>query len=132
MPERAAGGAKRLISNTRALNRNPELVRAAKRARERLLGDDELADQLATARRRPADLAARELASYRREQPGVLGELGLTALQAWQSFSEHRGRGRGEIDVAILFTDLAGFLQLGAARRRRTGDRAAAESRRRR
>jgi class 3 adenylate cyclase len=39
----------------------------------------------------------------------MIGELGLTALQAWQSLSESQGRGRGAVDVAILFTDLVGF-----------------------
>jgi len=101
--------AQQVISTGRALNRHPGLLKAAKRARERLLGHEELADRLATARGRPADLAARELASYRRDEPGVIGELGLTALQIWQSISEHQGRGRGELDVAILFTDLVGF-----------------------
>jgi class 3 adenylate cyclase len=33
----------------------------------------------------------------------------LTALQAWQRLAESQGRGRGEVDVAVLFTDLAGF-----------------------
>ena len=36
-------------------------------------------------------------------------ELGLGALQAWQALSEAQGRGRGNADVAILFTDLVGF-----------------------
>jgi adenylate cyclase len=101
--------AQRIVTATRAINQHPALLRAAKRTRERLLGEDELADRLATARGRPADVAARGLAAYRRREPGVAGELGLTALQVWQSISEHRGRGRGEVDVAVLFTDLVGF-----------------------
>ena len=36
-------------------------------------------------------------------------ELGLGALQAWQALSEAQGRGRGKVDVAILFTDIVGF-----------------------
>jgi adenylate cyclase len=107
-PDRQARG-RRLISATRQLNRHPRLVGAAKRTRERLLGDDQFVDRLSTARGRPADLAARELAALRNDAPGVLGELGLTALQAWQNLAEHQGRGRGEMDVAILFTDLVGF-----------------------
>jgi adenylate cyclase len=100
---------KRAVSAARQLNQHPRLLGAAKRTRERLLGADELADRLSTARGRPADLAARQLAVSRGEAPGLLGEVGLTALQVWQSFSESRGRGRGEVDVAILFTDLVGF-----------------------
>ena len=38
-----------------------------------------------------------------------LGEFGLAAMQAWQTFSESQGRGRGDVDVAVLFTDLVGF-----------------------
>ncbi len=99
----------RLVSAARRLNRQPGLLEAARLARERLLGEEQFVDRLSTARGRPADLAARELAARRGDAPGVLGELGLTALQAWQNLAEHRGRGRGEVDVAILFTDLAGF-----------------------
>ncbi|HEY4427362.1 MAG TPA: adenylate/guanylate cyclase domain-containing protein [Solirubrobacteraceae bacterium] len=99
----------RLISATRELNRHPNLVGAAKRARERLLGDDRFADRLSTARGRPADLAVRELAAYRSDEPGLVGELALTALQGWQKLAEHQGRGRGDVEVAILFTDLVGF-----------------------
>jgi adenylate cyclase len=73
------------------------------------MGDDEFVDRLSTARGRPSDLAARQLVALRSDAPGVVGELGLTALQAWQSLAESQGRGRGAVDVAILFTDLVGF-----------------------
>jgi class 3 adenylate cyclase len=33
----------------------------------------------------------------------------MGALQAWQALSEASGRGRGDHDVALLFTDLVGF-----------------------
>jgi adenylate cyclase len=99
----------RLVSAARRLNRHPRLVEAAKRSRERVMGDDEFADRLSTARGRPADLAARQLVALRTDAPGVIGELGLTAVQAWQSLAESQGRGRGAVDVAILFTDLVGF-----------------------
>lgn len=33
----------------------------------------------------------------------------MAGLQLWQSISEAAGRGRGEIPLAILFTDLVGF-----------------------
>lgn len=99
----------RLVSAARRLNRHPTLVEASRRTRKRLLGDEQFADRLSTARGRPPDLAARELAALRGDAPGVLGEVGLTVLQAWQNLAEHRGRGRGEVDVAIMFTDLVGF-----------------------
>jgi adenylate cyclase len=106
-PEESA--AKRLAAAARRLNRHPKLVASARQARERAMGDDEFVDMLSTARGRPADLAARQLVASRAADPGVLGELGLTALQAWQRLSERQDRGRGKVDVAILFTDLVGF-----------------------
>lgn len=43
------------------------------------------------------------------ERASVAKELGLAGLQLWQSLSEAAGRGRGEVELALLFTDLAGF-----------------------
>jgi adenylate cyclase len=93
----------------RRINRDPSLVEAARRTREWALGDEQALVTLSTARGRPTDLAVRKLAELTSETPGVLGELGLTALGAWQRLSESQGRGRGETDVAVLFTDLVGF-----------------------
>src|SRR5205085_10937900 len=41
--------------------------------------------------------------------PSALREIGLGALQVWQGLAEAQGRGRGQRDVAILFTDLVEF-----------------------
>ena len=101
--------AKRFAAAARRLNRQPRLLQAARSARERLLGGDEFVDRLSTARGRPTDVAARQLVDLRGDAHGVLGELGLTALQAWQRLAESQDRGRGKVDVAILFTDLVGF-----------------------
>jgi adenylate cyclase len=100
---------KRFFSAAHRFNRNPKLVEVARRTRERALGDDEFVDLLSTARGRPSDLAAQRLVALRGERPGFVGELGLTALQAWQRLAESQDRGRGKVDVAILFTDLVGF-----------------------
>ena len=101
--------ARRFVTAVRRFNRHPQLVAATKRTRERTMGDDELAGPLTAARGRPADLATQHLATVRGDTPGVLGELGLTALQAWQRLAESQDRGRGKVDIAILFTDLVGF-----------------------
>src|SRR5215203_3594910 len=112
MPTSESDGAtpgRRFLRAAHRFNRNPKLVEVARRTRERALGDDEFVDLLSTARGRPSDLAAQRLVALRGERPGMLGELGLTALQAWQRLAESQDRGRGKADVAILFTDLVGF-----------------------
>jgi adenylate cyclase len=73
------------------------------------MGGEEIDDRLSTARGGPTDLAVRRLAALRSEEPGLLGELGTAMLQGWQRVAESQGRGRGEVDVVVLFTDLAGF-----------------------
>lgn len=112
---------RRFAIAVRRFNRHPRLVEATKRTRERALGGAELADPLSTARGRPADLAAEHLVAIRGERPGLLGELGLSALQVWQRLAESQDRGRGKVDVAILFTDLVGFSSWALE----AGDRAA-------
>lgn len=99
----------KFLQAARQFNQDPRLVERARRLRERALGDDDFVDQLSTARGRPSDLAARQLVDLRGDSPGFLGELGLTALQSWQRLAESQDRGRGKVDVAILFTDLVGF-----------------------
>jgi adenylate cyclase len=101
--------AKRFLAVARRLNRHPWLVESVRHTRERTMGDDEFVDRLSTARGRPADLAARQLVTFRGAEQGLLGELGMTALQAWQRLAESQDRGRGKAEVAILFTDLVGF-----------------------
>jgi adenylate cyclase len=100
---------RRFAAAVQRYNRSPKLVGWVRRTRERTLGDDEFVDHLSTARGRPADRAARQLVSLRGEEHGFAGEVGLTALQAWQRLAESQDRGRGKVDVAILFTDLVGF-----------------------
>jgi adenylate cyclase len=100
---------KRFAAAVQHFNRSPRLVDLIRRTRERTLGDDEFVDHLSTTRGRPADRAARQLVSLRGREHGFAGELGLTALQAWQRLAESQDRGHGKVDVAILFTDLVGF-----------------------
>ncbi|HEY6729831.1 MAG TPA: adenylate/guanylate cyclase domain-containing protein [Solirubrobacterales bacterium] len=101
LPQRVAAGARRL-------NRNPKLVDLARRRRRRSLGE-EAAGPPSALDSHPADHAVHQLAVIRGDQPGFLGELGMTALQAWQRLAESQARGRGDADVVILFTDLVGF-----------------------
>lgn len=73
------------------------------------MGEQQPQDRLSSKGARGAETAVRRLAELRSESPGLLGELGVTMLQSWQRIAESQGRGRGEVDVAVLFTDLVGF-----------------------
>ena len=81
---------KRLMERLKAADSQPGLLKAAAMARKALPGDDGLG----------AGDDGRD---------SLTREAGLTALQVWQSVSEAQGRGRGEVDVTILFTDLVDF-----------------------
>ena len=91
------------------LDSHPWLLALARRFRRTLPGDERFGDPLSTAGDRPVHIVAREVSSLQPDRPSVFHELGLGALQLWQSLSEAGGRGRGEQDVALLFTDLVGF-----------------------
>jgi adenylate cyclase len=88
---------------------NPQLLKIAKWVRGRLPGDRELGDALSTAGDEPSLVLARRLSELGTERPSATRELGLGALQVWQALSEAQGRGRGQREVAILFTDLVDF-----------------------
>jgi adenylate cyclase len=85
------------------------MLRFAQLMREILPGDSKLGDPLSTAGDEPSQLLARRVAEAAPERPSVARELGLGALQVWQALSEAQGRGRGERELAILFTDLENF-----------------------
>jgi adenylate cyclase len=80
-----------------------------KLARKMLPGDPELGDPLSTAGNDPSHLLARRVSETAPERESVTRELGLGLLQVWQAVSEAQGRGRGDQNVAILFTDLVDF-----------------------
>ena len=93
----------------RRLNRDSRLVKGARLVREWLPGDERYGDPLSTGGRRPSEVAGRQLSELTVESPGVVRELGLGAVQVWQALAEAQGRGRGEVELAIVFTDLSGF-----------------------
>jgi adenylate cyclase len=84
-------------------------LKIAKWVRKQLPGDDEFGDALSTTGDEPSLMLARRLSDLGAERPSMTRELGLGALQVFQALSEAQGRGRGERDVAILFTDLVDF-----------------------
>jgi adenylate cyclase len=92
------------------LDTQPALLTATRRLRRRLPGDERFGDSLSTDGSRAVHMIGRGVSAL--GQPGqesVLQELGLAGLQVWQSLSEATGRGRGDQEMAILFTDLVSF-----------------------
>jgi len=87
----------------------PRLLAAARRLRRRLPGGEKFGDALSTAGPQPVEVVARGVSALQPDRESVVQELGLAGLQVWQSLSEATGRGRGEVPMAILFTDLVGF-----------------------
>ncbi len=91
------------------LDTAPTLLAAVRRLRRRLPGDERFGDPLSTAGASPVAVVARGVSALQPERESLAQELGLTGLQLWQSLSESTGRGRGDMEMALLFTDLVGF-----------------------
>lgn len=111
--QRVAGQAANRIARLRrfavTVDSKPGLIAFTGRLRRRLPGDDQFGDPLSTAGITPVQVIARGVSALQPERPSVAKELGLAGLQVWQSFSETTGRGRGDRELALLFTDLVGF-----------------------
>ena len=103
----------RRFAQTRAalgrLDTQPRLVAAAKALRRMLPGDRDYGDPLSVAGTEPSQIIGQRLAALTAERPSAMRELGFSALQVWQSLAEAQGRGRGEQELTIVFTDLVGF-----------------------
>jgi adenylate cyclase len=91
-------------------DRGPRAVAAARRLRRALPGDPGFGDPLSAAGRDSAGTVARIADRlFVDEQPRASRELGLGVLQLWQAFAERSGRGTGNAELTLLFTDLVGF-----------------------
>jgi class 3 adenylate cyclase len=104
-----AGKPGTLRERVRSTDSRPQLVATARWIRRLLPGDERYGDALSTASGGAPDRIGRLVSEAHADRPSAMRELGLGALQAWQALSEAQGRGRGTVDVAILFTDLVGF-----------------------
>lgn len=93
----------------RGVNRRPAVVGVVRRIRRTLPGDPSFGDPLSMAGPGSALALARVADRFLDDEPGATREVGLGALQLWQAVLERTGRGRGERDVTIVFTDLVGF-----------------------
>lgn len=107
--EAAATRIARLRRAAREVDSRPGLLTFTRRLRQRLPGDERFGDSLSTAGVTPVQVIARGVSALQPERESVAKELGLAGLQLWQSLSEATGRGRGEVELALLFTDLVGF-----------------------
>src|SRR3954466_15633534 len=108
--ERAARGRlERLREAAVRVDSHPVVLGAVERLRKRAPGDTKFGDRLSTSEPTPTSMVARGVSALEPDRPSALHEFGMGALQVWQSLAESAGRGRGERDVSIVFTDLVGF-----------------------
>jgi adenylate cyclase len=104
-----ATGRRRRFARLRALDTQERLVGSLRRARTYLPGDPAFGDPLSASGQDGAATLARLAGKVFDDEPRATREVGLTALQLWQATLERTGRGRGDREVTILFTDLVGF-----------------------
>lgn len=107
--EAARGRLARLREAAVRLDTHPAVLGAVEKLRRRAPGDPKFGDRLSTTERNPAALVARGVSALEPDRPSALHDLGLGALQVWQTLAESAGRGRGDREVTLVFTDLVGF-----------------------
>jgi len=88
---------------------NERLISTAKALRNLLPGDKEYGDPLSVAGSETPHVLGKRLSTLTAKRPSAMREMGMGALQVWQSVSEAQGRGQGKEELAILFTDLVDF-----------------------
>jgi adenylate cyclase len=109
-PEASAGERlARIRAAALRLDSSAPVVKAIEGLRKRLPGDERFGDRLSTQGRKPVERVARGVSAMDPGRPSAAHELGLGALQVWQALSRSAGRGAGESEVAMLFTDLVEF-----------------------
>jgi class 3 adenylate cyclase len=100
---------KKMKAGAAKLDSSPALLTAAKLMRQMLPGDARYGDPLSTAGSESPQVLGRRLAQLTEKRPGAMREAGMGALQMWQAVSEAQGRGRGDTELTIVFTDLSEF-----------------------
>ncbi len=89
-----------------SLNSQPALLATIRQLRQRLPGDPEFGDPLSTAGEPTLAYLVQGVSAISPERDSVIAEVSLTGLQLWQSLSEATGRGRGDVDLALLYADI--------------------------
>ena len=114
--ESGKDGNRGFLELLRRVDRDPRLLAAADWLRDRAPGDPKYGDPLSVGGTSATDLLGRRLASGPAE-PSVFRELGMGALQVWQAHAARYPQETEGSELAVLFTDLAGFsdwtLQVG-------------------
>jgi adenylate cyclase len=100
---------RRLAAALGKVDGRPGLVKGTRALRNLLPGDPEHGDPLSVAGNEPSNLIGQRIAQATNRRPSALREVGFGALQMWQALSEAQGRGRGDREMAIVFTDLVEF-----------------------
>jgi adenylate cyclase len=98
----------------RGLNSQPTLLAAIRQLRRRLPGDPEFGDPLSTAGEPALTYLVQGMTALS-PQRGLVSELGLTGLQLWQRLAEAAGRGRGDMELALLYADVVDSSSLALA-----------------
>jgi adenylate cyclase len=121
--ERLFAAGQSVAATGRRINRDPTLLSIVRSVRSVLPGDARVTDPMELGAAERPKAVGRMLAEVSTDRPGVMGEAGLGALQAWQAISEAQGRGKGKARLAIVFTDLVDFSEWALE----AGDTAAVE-----
>ncbi len=93
----------------RATDQRGEFVHAARFLRRLVPGDSAPGDPLAPSTGRSSDRLARLLGEAGADRPSASRELGLAAVQAWQSVTRSKAEPDYSNGITVLFTDLVGF-----------------------
>jgi adenylate cyclase len=88
-----------------SFNSQPTLLSAIRRLRRRLPGDPEFGDALSTAGEPTLAYLVQGVSALSPER-SLVSEVSFTGMQLWQSLSEATGRGRGDLELALLYADI--------------------------
>jgi class 3 adenylate cyclase len=90
-------------------NHHPRVVAAIRRARKALPGDPHFGDRLSTSGFGGPAAAARAADRLLGDRDAASREIGLGALQVWESLRDRMGRRPTQEELTLVFTDLVDF-----------------------